>query len=529
MNKFIALFFMIISYPFICFSDISWFFPPTTISSSGVNATDPRVVMDGSGNATAAWVENGVIKASSQPVAGSWGAINTLSGASGASLPKLGVDSSGNVTALWLENGVVNSATLPFGGSWSAATAISSTGSSSPQLSVDATGNAVAVWVRGGFIESSTKLSGGSWGAAAAISTGGSDDFPSVSIGAGGTVVAVWHGVSSGSDVIVSAKKTSVSGSWGTPLNLFSGTAAFKHNYPIVAVDSSGNATTLWYRYNLSGAAYSNVIVLASILTSSGSAWSIPNQINQGGGLRNPAGFITRIGYDANGDILALWGNSYDGALFAIETASISPGGTWSVGGNLALQNVYAYQGDFSINGSGNGAVSAYMYYDGSSIIIQSNETTLGGLIPSAWTMPLNLSQGADNAFPRVASTLSGSTIHAVAVWLNNNGTNSVLQAVRGSRTVIAPPTNLSVTQNSHNLTVFTEYYNTLSWTASTDPSVVGYVIYRNGTVISNVNASTTQFIDRNAPQAGTVAGTYGVAARNSEFAQSQTVTVNFP
>jgi len=76
---------------------------------------------------------------------------------------------------------------------------------------------------------------------------------------------------------------------------------------------------------------------------------------------------------------------------------------------------------------------------------------------------------------------------------------------------------------------VFNEYYNTLSWTASTDPNVVGYVIYRNGTVIFNLNASTTQFIDHNAPQAGTVTGTYGVAARDSQNVQSQIVTVNLP
>jgi len=526
MKKIIALFFMIISYPFVCFSDITWSSPPTTISNAGVNASDPRIVMDGSGNATAAWVENGVIKSSSKPVAGSWGAINTLSGASGASLPKLGVDSSGNVTALWLENGVVNSATLPFGGSWSAATAISASGASEPRLAVDGSGNAVAIWTRNGFIESSTKLFGGSWSIVNMLSSGGAESSPSVAIGANGTVVAVWH-QNTGSHIIVSAKKT-ISGSWGSPLNLFGATAAFIHNYPIVAVDNNGNATALWYRYNQSGSAFTNVIVLASTLTSAGTSWSIPNQINQGGGLRNPAGFITRIGYDSNGDALALWGNSYDGFSYAIETATISPGGTWSVGGNLVLQNLYAYQGDFAIIPFGD-VVSAYMFYDGSSILIQSNETTLGGLLPNSWSIPLNLSQGANNAFPRVASTLSGTTINAVAVWVNNNGLNNEIQTTTGSRTVLLPPTNVSAVQNANNFGVFTEFYNTVSWTASTDPNVAGYVIYRNGTVIFEVGAGTTQFIDHNAAQAGTTTGTYGVAARDSQFVQSQTVTTSIP
>jgi hypothetical protein len=71
-----------------------------------------------------------------------------------ASDPQIMIDTAGNVTAVWLESGVVSSATLPAGGSWSAETAISSTGASSLSAYVDSSGNAVAIWVREEFTAS---------------------------------------------------------------------------------------------------------------------------------------------------------------------------------------------------------------------------------------------------------------------------------------------------------------------------------------------------------------------------------------
>src|SRR5690348_15496173 len=136
MKKILALFFAVVSFSqVIGRPDIIWS-TPTTLSSTGVNASDPRVVMDPSGNVTAAWVENGFIKASTQPVNGSFNTPVTISN-TGASSPRLAVDSSGNVTAIWIESGVIESATLPFGGSWSAEVAVSSSTATNPKIVVD--------------------------------------------------------------------------------------------------------------------------------------------------------------------------------------------------------------------------------------------------------------------------------------------------------------------------------------------------------------------------------------------------------
>jgi hypothetical protein len=117
--------------------------------------------------------------------------------------------------------------------------------------------------------------------------------------------------------------------------------------------------------------------------------------------------------------------------------------------------------------------------------------------------------------------------IHANAVWLQFDGTNTILNAATGSRTMVLPPTNLSIVQNSTDYGVFTDYYNTVSWTATTDPNAVEYVVFRNGIFLRVLSLSETSFVDDNQLQNGPV--TYGVAAANSDSQLSPIQTVSLP
>ena len=74
---------------------------------------------------------------------------------------------------------------------------------------------------------------------------------------------------------------------------------------------------------------------------------------------------------------------------------------------------------------------------------------------------------------------------------------------------------------------LFTDYLNTVSWHASTQHSLSGYAVYRNGEVIAKVNNTTTQFVDHNRNPA--VADTYGIAAFGSGSEQSAIVFVIAP
>ncbi len=522
MKKLLTLACLLTAIQWQCFaSSINWN-SPITISSNGVNASDPQIVIDPNGNSTSVWIESNTIKASHLPSGGSWSAVTSISN-SGASTPKIGIDTAGNVTAVWLESGVVNSAVLPAGGSWSAETAVSNTGASSVWLSVDNTGNVVAAWIRNGFVEAAQKTFGGSWGTVSVLSSGGAETHPNVYIGSSGVIFAVWHSASTGSN-IVTASKGSVGGSWGTAANIIAVSPALQHDFPKVIVDGNGNATALWYRYNLSGSTYTNTQILAATQTSGSSTWvptilSNPGQLN----IANLAFLNLRI--DSSGNILADWINSYDGSTLTLEAAVKPNTQTWQTGGELDNNDPYGYQFGSSVATSGD-ALIAYMFFDGTNLTIQSTETALGGTRFNFFTAPATISQGTDNAYPRAASQYLSSTINATCVWLHNNGMNNVVQAITGSKTTVSPPTSLNVVQNSTNFGVFTENFNTLTWTASTDPNLIEYIIYRNSVVVQGVDPSAVQFVDQNAPSSGTTV--YGVAAVSSDFTVSSIATFSF-
>ena len=524
MKKILILFFAICAFSHLISSDISWS-SPVTISSTGVDASDPKIVIDGSGNATAVWIESAVVTASSQPINGSWSAGTTISGMT-ASAPRLGADASGNVTAIWIENGVVNAASLPFGGSWSAQTAVSGSGASAPALSVDSAGNAVAVWIRNGFTESSRKLFGGSWSLVAQL-TANASSSPDVGIGDNGTIVAIWRSVVSGSNNIASATSP-IAGTWNTAVNVIPVSTAFTHDLPKVTVDPSGNATVLWVRYNFANSVYQNISLLVSTLPVGSSTWGTPALLTTGGETLDITKISTRIGVDTNGNVIALWTMSYDGSVYNIESATKRMGGSWGPVVTLQTQVLYAYQADLSVRNSLGDAVAAYMMFDGSSsVTIQSQESNVASPAGIVWSLPVTFSEGSNNGFPVIATSLDNQTINATSAWINFDGMNNVIVASSGSRTTIAAPTDLTVMQDSNDFGVFIEFFNAVSWTESTEPNIVRQHIYRDGVFFTSVDPGVTQVIDHNAIQNGSV--TYGVSAEDSAGAFSPITLVAFP
>jgi len=507
---------------------------PTAISASGVDASSPLVGVDASGNAVAIWIENGVVKAKNLPSGGSWSSVATLSG-SGTSSHKLVVASNGNATAVWIEGGALRGSTRPAGGSWSASTAISGLGTAaSPDLAVDASGNVVAVWVQTSLtlvvtIQSSTKLNGGNWQVLPDTISGAtvSPDFPTVAIGSAGHVCAIWHALSSTNDVLFSAKKTISSGVWGTPAGLFAVSAAYRHNYPRVAVDASGNAYATWFRYALFGSAYGTVDMMASFLASGSSTWlAIPLGISDRCSQRNPADLYSRLLIDEGSNILAFWTASRYGDVFDVRSALLTYGRTWSIGGAAATGELYAWAADAATSSSG-GTVGVYASDAGGTTIIKAAECDIQNELYFYWGPSVTISQGGQNGYPRVGIATAGSSIVACAVWVHDNGSDNVIHAAVGTKTTVLPPTSLSVVQNSNNYGAFSEYYNTIAWQASADPDLEGYLVYRNGIYVTFLSPNALEFIDHNAVQNGAVV--YGIAAYNSYNAQSPIATVSFP
>jgi len=520
-SKFFLLFFILSAKSIFLPGVVAWS-APLTISSAGVDASSPQVVVDQQNNATAIWIENGFIRTSNLTFNGSWSLPTTISGST-ASLPKLKVDGSGNVTALWLENGIVTSASQVSQGAWTTEVAISDAGGGAtmPQMCMDSSGNAVAVWVRNGVIESATR-SLGAWGSVSTISSANSD-YPQVAISENGTVIAVWHSVVSNADVIVSDTK-SISGSWNSAKNVFSGTAALKHNYPQVAIDSQGNAVLLWFRYNLINNAYQNVTLLTSSLNQNSTNWTIPAFLSNPG-IRNPADLFIKIQFDPNDNAVAIWNNSYDNQTFSIETSAKLSGMSWQLFQTLTI-STYSQLGDLSIDSLGN-ALAVYMNWDGNNIQLQSQEGNIENPVKSFWISGNSLTSRSNNTSPSCSINLNGNSAYATAVWMSFDGANTIIQASTGSETVIQPPTGLNITQNSINFGFYKDYYNTLTWQPSPSQNIQQYNVYRNGIFFTSTNTNSLQVVDHNASQNGPV--TYGVAAEDVNYLQSLMATVTFP
>lgn len=523
MNRFIHFMSLVFCSSNLMASVLTWS-SPSTLSTSMVDASDPRIVMDPAGNAAAAWLEDGVVYASYQSVNMSWGTSTALSNPS-ASDVRLGVDESGNVTAVWLESGVVKSATLPAGGSWSVATALSSSGASSPVISVRSNGDIVAAWVRSGFIESSTQLSGGSWSLVNILSAADSS-HPDISVGANGTAVAIWHTSAAGGNVIVSAVKT-MGGAWGTAKQVVTVPIAYELDYPKVSVDSDGNADALCYRYQIVDGEYINVAVFAASLPLNAAGWTaIPTQLTLPG-IGDPANFQATIVHDHNGNAVASWSISYDESTFSLESAYKRRGAAWGDATQL-IQSDYSYEIDVSAN-SLSDAVGIYMDFDGVNTTVQSVEANVGGIFNTVeWAAPIAVSSSGNNGYPKAASVFVSGQIIASAIWLNSDGTTTSVQASTGSRDTIAPPSNLAVVQDNSDFGIFNDYFNTITWDASTDPSTAFYLIYKNGILFESVNlAGNYPPVDHNVDPNGS--DTYGVAAVDNAGLQSEIVTITYP
>lgn len=498
------------------YSDITWA-TPVTISTPSTDALHPDVVIDVNGNATSAWVESGIIQASSLPFGGSWSSPVAISNnLNVASDPKLQIDGSGNVTAMWIENTVVESATLPFSGSWSAETAVSGAGASELAFVVDASGNAVAIWTHGASIESSTRISG-TWGSVSVLALTNSN-HPDVALSSYGNAIAVWHTAVSGSENFMTSIQTIGTNTWSSPISVFALSAAYHHDYPKIAIDAGGNAVLAWFRYNFfNGNAYQNVQVLTTSLPQGLTAWGVLPTFLSNEGIRNPADLFLKLEFDIAGNALAVWTNSYDGETFSPESSQKLFGSSWLFYTLIQAPTIYSFGMDIAI--AEGTALLTGMVWDGTSDIqIQSQELDINPIV-TTWTSGNSFATGSDNAYPKCALSLSGSTFNSVAVWEYFDGSNTVIHAATGSESTVSPPSSVSYVQNVANFGVYSDYYNTITWTASSDPSVIQYDIYRNGVFFASTDASTLTFVDHNQIQGGTV--TYGVAAINSSFRQS--------
>lgn len=514
-------------------SDITWSSPTTLSSVTTVNSSDPQVVIDSSDNATAVWVENGFILASRQPSGGSWSAATTISSDNSAS-PRLAVDPSGNVTAVWIQDGQVVTSTYT-GGMWSASPQVLSFfGASSLSFSSDGVGNMAAAWMRNGNIETATRLFGQEWPSVPQVIVAPGAVAPQIALGGSvsGRSVVVWHAPSSMMINTVYAATATTGEVWGSPTAI-SDTSKYA-SCPQVAVDQHGNAIAMWYSYDVdvTGTFFSNVIVTSAI-QSFGGSWETPKAVSNIG-VRNPRDLRIKVGFDPDGNAVALWSTSYDDVTFTLESSVLVVGGSWLEPNATSTSN-YSYAFDLCSDNFGNAYATYMESFDAMNFSIISAGQYVDAQFKETWSVPDTISSGMVNGFPVIGlaylptltSPIGVPANSVVAAWVSYNGTNNVIQAARGIGPIVLPPTALTVTQSANNHEVFTEYTNTITWVDSTSPNVDSYLIFRNGKYIASVSPSVMTYTDNNRHQAEPT--TYGVATLDSQGMQSRIVTISYP
>ena len=313
----------------------SWQATPNKLSQAGEDADTPQIAIDANGNATVVWARlnggNWVIQASTKLFGGSWQVTpNTLSQlGQDAGPPQIAVDANGNATAVWAwydgSNDIIQASTKPFGGSWQATpNDLSQTGenASIPEIAVDANGNATAVWRRydgsNWIIQASTKPFGGSWQATPndLSQAGQTANFPEIAVDANGNVMAVWAR-SNGSEYIIQSSTKPFGGSWQAIPDDVSQTGQNAFD-PQIAIDTNGNVTAVWVRYN-----GSNFITQSSTKPFGGSWQATPDDLSQTG--QDAA--VAQIVVDEYGNATAVW-LRYDGSDWIVQASTKLSGPT---------------------------------------------------------------------------------------------------------------------------------------------------------------------------------------------------------
>jgi hypothetical protein len=221
-----------------------------SVPSASTNQT-PRVAIDASGTATAAWQDASTDHVMSSTLApgAAWTTPVDVSGVPGF-VPALAMNEDGDATLVWNGGSTsqMSSRRPTTASAWSAPTQISVNGGLNyytPSVAVDADGRATVAWSQANLVGGNvrydqmvaSRAGDGTWGAPMSLGTGSSDSL-AVSAEAGGEVTVAWRGLDAQSNLVAQTATRAPGGAWSSTTDL----TDLGNAYPDVSVDGDGDA-----------------------------------------------------------------------------------------------------------------------------------------------------------------------------------------------------------------------------------------------------------------------------------------------
>jgi hypothetical protein len=385
-------------------------------SESALNP-EPQIAVDGSGGALAVWPQlnlSSVIQASTKTAGGAWGPSVNI-GPANSVTPRVAMNAAGDAVAIWIRYGsqlTIEATTRTPDGSWAPRKTLGIAGYPGDlDVAIDPIGHATAVWTRmtdasDYVIEGSSKSPDGAWEPPVAISEGGSNSWdPKVAVDATGRAVAVWYRFDDSGDAVVQAAEKRVGQAWSEAEDLTDGSADAV--FPQVAV-STERAVVLWQQDE----------VVEGAIKAAGGAWEEPMEISA------PNSAVPHLAMDPAGNAIAIWVHEPVEGLTA-ETAALPVGGDWSEPVTVADRLAgAAAPPEVAVDPAGR-AMATWTAWTGATSAVEAASGTVAG----NWNEPVTISPpGKWASAPQVAMDSGG---NAAAVWRGETVQAAVFDVTR--------------------------------------------------------------------------------------------------
>ena len=392
----------------------------------------PQIAVNAQGDAIAVWQQSDGVSidlyANRYTAAAGWGTAQKIEAddTGVAQNAQVAIDTNGNAIAVWQQPNVNGRDAIwanryTAGTGWGAAALIESGifDAGNPQVAIDGSGNAIAVWwqsdgARNNLV-ANRYVAGSGWGTAAVIETDSTGDVsaPQIAMDTAGNAIAVWawaSAVPNGPtyEYTVWANRYTAASGWGTAGPIDSVNNSTANPAPHVALDGSGNAIAVWHRPDGSW----DSIWANRYAAGSGWGTSVLVETDNTNSARD-----ARVAFDANGNALAVWTQSF-GGVANVMANRYAAGIGWGTAVLIETDDAGpAFEPRIVVDGNGNAtAVWSQRNIAGFTFNIWTNRYTAG----VGWGTAKMIDSDANPArVPQIGVDANG---NAIAVWQQDSG-----------------------------------------------------------------------------------------------------------